>query len=377
MDKCKKCGAELKENQKFCSECGTPVNQKCVCRKCGIELEPETKFCPECGTNQSVSASFSESFTTLQKINFEKVSKEFYTSENWERLLSLITPVYEKHPENEEVLYYYLQILIESDPEAAKDAVSSLNDELFEVCCAKFDIAIKENNLPKAENILEKAELKWNDNKILKYKRALFLLTLGAKEENDDCIADALALLASMENPADKREKRENAKSFNLIKDKNLYDLEFVPELIKKIAEQGDSTAQILLGGMYEGGYGVEKDYEEAEKWFRKSAEQGDDRGQVDLGNMYLNGTGVEKNYAEAVKWYRKSAEHGNFNAMELLGSMFEQGKGVEQDYEEAVKWYKKAAEKGHPDEPKEALERLADQGIWEAKKALEDLENS
>ena len=129
--------------------------------------------------------------------------------------------------------------MIESDPEAAKDAVSSLNDELFEVCCAKFDIAIKENNLPEAENILEKAESKWNDNKILKYKRALFLLTLGAKEENDDCIADALALLASMENPADKREKRENAKSFNLIKDKNLYDLEFVPELIKKIAEQG------------------------------------------------------------------------------------------------------------------------------------------
>lgn len=412
MDKCKKCGAELKENQKFCSECGTPVNQKCVCRKCGIELEPETKFCPECGTNQTVSASFSESFTTLQKINFEKVSKEFYTSENWERLLSLITPVYEKHPENEEVLYYYLQILIESDPEAAKDAVSSLNDELFEVCCAKFDIAIKENNLPEAENILEKAESKWNDNKILKYKRSLFLLTLGAKEENNDCIADALALLASMENPVDKREERENTESFDVINCKKLYDLEFVPELIKKIAEQGDSTAQILLGGMYEGGYGVEKDYEEAEKWFRKSAEQGDDRGQVDLGNMYFNGTGVEenheeavkwfrksaeqgsyrgqyalgtmyylgtgveKNYAEAVKWYRKAAEHGNFNAMELLGSMFEQGKGVEQDYDEAVTWYKKVAEQGYTGS-KEALKRLADQGIWEAKKALEDLENS
>lgn len=232
------------------------------------------------------------------------MSKEFYTSENWERLLSLITPVYEKHPENEEVLYYYLQILIESDPEAAKDAVSSLNDELFEVCCAKFDIAIKENNLPKAENILEKAESKWNDNKILKYKRALFLLTLGAKEENDDCIADALALLASMENPADKREKRENAKSFNLIKDKNLYDLEFVPELINKIAEQGDSIAQGLLGVMYDCGY------------------------------------------------------------------------GVEQDYEEAVTWYKKAAEQGHTGS-KKALERLADQGIWEAEQALEDLENS
>ena len=30
MDKCKKCGAELKENQKLCSECGKHVNQKCV-----------------------------------------------------------------------------------------------------------------------------------------------------------------------------------------------------------------------------------------------------------------------------------------------------------------------------------------------------------
>ena len=95
------------------------------------------------------------------------------------------------------------------------------------------------------------------------------------------------------------------------------------------------------------------------------------------LGSLFEHGKGVEQDYKEAVKWYRKAAEHGNFIAMQLLGSMFEQGKGIEQDYEEAVKWYKKAAEKGHPDEPKEALERLADQGIWEAKKALEDLENS
>ena len=58
--KCSKCGNELKEGQKFCTKCGTPVNVQtqstvkqmdtAVCPKCGNPLKPGQKFCTKCGT---------------------------------------------------------------------------------------------------------------------------------------------------------------------------------------------------------------------------------------------------------------------------------------------------------------------------------------
>jgi len=43
----------------------------------------------------------------------------------------------------------------------------------------------------------------------------------------------------------------------------------------KAYAEQGDASAQFLLGGMYDNGQGVTQDYKQAVKWCRKAAEQG------------------------------------------------------------------------------------------------------
>ncbi len=60
MSKCLKCGSELKEGQKFCMKCGTPVSTNpkqpaakqmtaAVCSKCGNPLKPGQKFCMKCG----------------------------------------------------------------------------------------------------------------------------------------------------------------------------------------------------------------------------------------------------------------------------------------------------------------------------------------
>ena len=59
--KCTKCGSELKDGQKFCMKCGTPVSANpqqpaakqmtaAVCSKCGNPLKPGQKFCMKCGT---------------------------------------------------------------------------------------------------------------------------------------------------------------------------------------------------------------------------------------------------------------------------------------------------------------------------------------
>ncbi|MGN0730237.1 tetratricopeptide repeat protein [Treponema sp.] len=179
------------------------------------------------------------------------------------------------------------------------------------------------------------------NEKILKYERALSLLTEGTAERNQEQIKDGLELFASMENPADEREENAVRKIFEVILRKELYDLAFVPGMIKKLAEQGNAVAQCRLGWMYMEGRGVEQDLKKAVEWYRKAAEQGNASGQCNLGRRYEYGQGVEQDYEEAVKWYTKSAE---------------------QEYAPT----KKAAKK--------ALERLAEQGNYDAEEALEKL---
>lgn len=48
--KCRKCGKQLDENSKFCSDCGTKVWVKPKnCPKCSRGVFPDDKFCQECG----------------------------------------------------------------------------------------------------------------------------------------------------------------------------------------------------------------------------------------------------------------------------------------------------------------------------------------
>lgn len=127
---------------------------------------------------------------------------------------------------------------------------------------------------------------------------------------------------------------------------------------VKKLAERGRVDAQNALGYMYYWGYGVQRDYAEAVKWYHKSAEQGNAEAQFNLGLMYYWGDGVKKDYAEAVKWFREATEQGYANAQYWLGVMYERGNGVAKDLNEARKWYQKAAEQEH-EYAKKALERI------------------
>ena len=127
-------------------------------------------------------------------------------------------------------------------------------------------------------------------------------------------------------------------------------DLEEAVKWYRKAAEQGYARAQYNLGHCYEYGKGVEKNEIETVKWYRKAAEQGYAVAQNGFGFCYDNGTGVEKNEVEAVKWYRKAAEQGYARAQYNLGVCYDNGTGVEENEIEAVKWYRKAAEQGYAD---------------------------
>ena len=86
---------------------------------------------------------------------------------------------------------------------------------------------------------------------------------------------------------------------------------------LQNYAEQGNATAQSILGLMYANGEGVPKDAAEAVRWFRLAAEQGTARAQFNLGFMYANGEGVPKDDVTAYAWLNIAAAQGQSSANE------------------------------------------------------------
>lgn len=103
----------------------------------------------------------------------------------------------------------------------------------------------------------------------------------------------------------------------------------------------------VVIGKMYQYGRGVEKSYEDAEKWFLGAAKQGHSDAQNNLGRMYYAGRGVEKSYPDALKWFHVAASQGHSGAQKNLGHMHYASCGIEMSDQEAVKWCLKATEKG------------------------------
>ena len=68
---------------------------------------------------------------------------------------------------------------------------------------------------------------------------------------------------------------------------------------------------------------GVEKDEEEAVKWYRKAARKGHIEAMYKMAECYYLGTGVAENYARAKSWYQKAADAGHKEAKKKLKNYF------------------------------------------------------
>jgi hypothetical protein len=117
--------------------------------------------------------------------------------------------------------------------------------------------------------------------------------------------------------------------------------------LIRRLANDGDASAQFNLGLMYMTSHGVQQDDAAAARWFRKAAEQGYTLAQSNLGTLHLYGRGVTQDDTEAVMWFRKAADQGDAVSEFLLGDQYANGKGVPRDYVRAYMWFSLSAAQG------------------------------
>ena len=96
----------------------------------------------------------------------------------------------------------------------------------------------------------------------------------------------------------------------------------FTREKLEKLttqADEGDVDAQYDLGIRYYSGDGVDKDFEQAIKWFLMAAEQDDAQAQFNLGIMYGRGEGTGKDVNKSMQWLKKAAEQGHAEAVMMF----------------------------------------------------------
>ena len=118
---------------------------------------------------------------------------------------------------------------------------------------------------------------------------------------------------------------------------------------LKEKANDGNIKAQLMLGGMYGGGFGVDKDEKEAFKWYKMAADNANDDGRASsiVGNFYSNGIGTDKSDSLAVVYFKKASDKGHVFATLALGYCYLTGKGTTQNSIKAKKCFDAAKNAG------------------------------
>jgi tetratricopeptide (TPR) repeat protein len=100
------------------------------------------------------------------------------------------------------------------------------------------------------------------------------------------------------------------------------------------------------LAQIYEyGRTGVQKDMEQANRFYRKGASFGNPDCITEMGHI----ENENKEYEKALRLWEAAAERGSLYALNNLGIRYEKGDGVEKDVQHAMELYEKAARWGLP----------------------------
>jgi len=111
-----------------------------------------------------------------------------------------------------------------------------------------------------------------------------------------------------------------------------------------KLAEKGNAEAQFKVGEMYETGFGVKQDMEQARNWITKAADQGHETAGFKLLYWDVEKNGINNSNKAGVDALNTKATEGNAQAQYYVGKMHARGVGVKKNPDKAIEWLNKAA---------------------------------
>lgn len=171
-----------------------------------------------------------------------------------------------------------------------------------------------------------------------------------------------------------------------------------VLELAKKSADENSARGKNMLGFLYAVGYCVPQNTNKAFELFKEAADKKDHTALYNIGQYYLNGIAVSKDTTEALKYMEMSALQGYPLAQyRLSGLYYVGGDAIKKDIHRGIEWLTLASDQGMPvaqyelskiyykgediapdyNKAKELCRKAAEQGLPEAKWALENKFNS
>jgi TPR repeat protein len=120
--------------------------------------------------------------------------------------------------------------------------------------------------------------------------------------------------------------------------------------LLKQGADNGNATAQNLLGECYQKGNGTSVDYAKAVSCYRKAANSGNAEAQYNLAVCYSRGLGISKDMKQAFNYFQKAAGRGHARAQYEMGEFYRNGLPgvVSINIASARQWYEKSASQGY-----------------------------
>lgn len=173
-----------------------------------------------------------------------------------------------------------------------------------------------------------------------------------------------------------------------------------VLELAQKSADMNCPSGKNALGYLYEHGYCVATNQQKAFELYKEAANEKDPIALCNVGNCYLRGFVVKKDTTEALKYIEKSAIQGLPLAQYKLAFLYYYGGNtIKRDVSKGIEWLTLASDQGMPaaqyelsmiyyngesgeitpdyNKAKELCRKAAEQGLPEAKLAMENKFNS
>lgn len=154
----------------------------------------------------------------------------------------------------------------------------------------------------------------------------------------------------------------------------SLVQADMVFDFQMKLAKKGNSEAQYKVGEMYETGFGVEQDSEQAVEWVTKAANKGNETAGFKLLYWDIEKNGMTNANKINLGSLKAKAKQGNPQASYYLGKMYARGVGFPRNSNSAVKLLNKAASVGIPEAETElAMVRERRQSQLAAKRRIDE----